>query len=66
MATIFESDIHDQLIYRRKSLEKGISLAPKDLYLSNLLKEVDTALTRLESGTFGMCETCPLQENYYY
>ena len=30
MATIFESDIHDQLIYRRKSLEKGISLASID------------------------------------
>ena len=58
MATNFESDIHAQLNHRRQSLEKGMSASPNDAYLSGLLKEVDAALARLDSGTFGVCEVC--------
>lgn len=58
MATIFEGEIRTQLTSRRQSLEKGISVSPNDAYLSELLKEVDAALSRLDSGTFGICESC--------
>jgi sigma-B regulation protein RsbU (phosphoserine phosphatase) len=58
MATLFEGEIRTQLSNRRQSLEKGISGSPNDQYLSGLLKEVDAALSRLDSGTFGICETC--------
>jgi len=58
MTTIFENDIHDQLTHRRQSLKKGMSLSPDDPCLSGLLKEVDAALARLDSGTFGICEVC--------
>lgn len=58
MATIFESDIHAQLTHRRQSLQKGISTSPNDPTLPGLLQEVDAALARLDSGTYGICEVC--------
>jgi sigma-B regulation protein RsbU (phosphoserine phosphatase) len=58
MATVFENDMRSQLTNRRLSLEKAILVSPEDQYLSGLLKEVDAALSRLDSGTFGICETC--------
>jgi sigma-B regulation protein RsbU (phosphoserine phosphatase) len=58
MATLFEGEIRTQLTQRRQSLEKGISFSPDNRYLSDLLKEVDAALSRLNSGTFGICEIC--------
>ena len=58
MATQFESAMQTQLINRRQSLEKAALGSPNDAYLSDLLEEVDAALSRLESGTFGICEVC--------
>ncbi len=58
MATQFESEIRSQLANRRQSLEQAQSISPGDSYLSALLQEVDAALSRLNSGTFGICEAC--------
>ena len=58
MATQFADDIKSQLISRRRSLERAAAISSDDAYLSSLLLDVDSALLRLDSGTFGLCETC--------
>lgn len=47
-----------QLVDRRQKLEavRGAGIAGRDV--ERLLAEVDAALTRLDKGTFGLCETC--------
>jgi phosphoserine phosphatase RsbU/P len=57
MSAIFESGTRLKLIDRRRNLEHAISRTP-NAYLTGLLQEVDAALSRLDSGTFGICETC--------
>jgi phosphoserine phosphatase RsbU/P len=58
MATQFANEMRSQLSSRRRSLERAVSISPGDSYLSGLLEEVDGALSRLDSGTFGICEVC--------
>jgi len=58
MATNLASDIRSQLTSRHRSLKQAMSNAPDDTYLSDLLQEVDAALSRLDDGTFGICEVC--------
>lgn len=58
MATKLVSEIRSQLTSRQQSLKKAISISPDDTYLSDLLREVDAAVSRLDSGTFGICEVC--------
>ncbi len=58
MAAKLESAIRSQLTSRQQNLKQAISVAPADTYLSDLLQEVDAALSRLDSGTFGICEVC--------
>jgi phosphoserine phosphatase RsbU/P len=54
---ITEALIREQLLIRRDRLESAIALkqAPD---LAHLLDEVDAALERLDSGTYGICEIC--------
>lgn len=47
--------LRDQLIDRRQKLEAA---APRTEDLARLLGEVDAALRRMDTGTFGLCETC--------
>jgi sigma-B regulation protein RsbU (phosphoserine phosphatase) len=58
MATVFEGEMRSQLTNRRQSLQQAVSISPDNPYLSGLLQEVDAALSRLDSGTFGLCEAC--------
>jgi len=58
MATKMVGEIRSQLTSRHQSLEQAISIAPDDTYLSDLLQEVDAAISRLDAGTFGACEVC--------
>lgn len=58
MATHFESMLRTQLATRREKLEVAITSSPDTSYLAGLLHEVDSALSRMETGTFGLCETC--------
>src|SRR4051812_4905978 len=58
MVTAIEPLLREQLLDRRQKLE----LAAQDFQdlseVSRLLHEVDSALRRMEDGTFGLCEAC--------
>jgi len=58
MATHFDDSIRAELLSRRQRLETAASSSPGQSYLSSLLREVDSALSRLDDGTFGLCDTC--------
>jgi sigma-B regulation protein RsbU (phosphoserine phosphatase) len=50
--------MREQLVNRRERVATAISVAGADPQLAALLREVDAALERFESGTFGICEVC--------
>ncbi len=56
----FDLDLvmREQLVQRRERVATAISSAGPDPQLTALLQEVDTALERFESGTYGLCEVC--------
>ncbi len=51
---IFQSE----LLQRRERLERAVERNRTDAHLAQLLEEVDSALQRIEHGTYGLCETC--------
>jgi len=53
-----DSMIHDQLLNRRQRLESARNDVGIHEDLSRLLGEVDAALSRFESGGFGVCVDC--------
>lgn len=58
MPHVIQSMIRDELINRRVKLEGAVAAASGDKALLRLLSEVDAALERLRTGSFGLCETC--------
>jgi len=50
--------MREQLVERRKRVAEAISSPRPDPQLTALLREVDAALERFESGTYGLCEVC--------
>src|SRR5215470_17875425 len=50
--------MREQLVERRERVEAAISSAGPNPQLTALLREVDAALSRFESGAYGLCETC--------
>jgi sigma-B regulation protein RsbU (phosphoserine phosphatase) len=50
--------MHDQLVKRREKVADAIKAAGPDPHLKDLLQQVDAALQRFESGTYGICEVC--------
>jgi len=58
MAQLELNFLHDELEERRRRLETALASAPHNKDLSGLLREVDSALQRFESGTYGICEEC--------
>ena len=50
--------MREQLVERRERVAAAISSAGPDRQLTALLREVDAALARFESGTYGICEVC--------
>ncbi len=59
MATQLETVFRERLATRRQNLEAAITAtSAPDVYLSNLLQEVDAALSRIDGGSFGLCEVC--------
>ena len=50
--------MREQLITRREKVARAISSAGPDPQLTALLREVDAALERFETGTYGLCEVC--------
>ena len=58
MATAEQTYLRTELELRRERLHEALHSPAADASLSELLKAVDTALSRLDQGTFGLCETC--------
>jgi sigma-B regulation protein RsbU (phosphoserine phosphatase) len=50
--------LHGELQVRRRRLQEAIPRAADTAPLEALLQEVDAALARMASGTYGLCETC--------
>src|SRR3984893_9761388 len=58
MATAEQTYLRTELEQRRERLHEALHSPAADASLSELLKAVDTALSRLDQGTFGLCEKC--------
>ncbi len=58
MATLEITFLQSQLEKRKQRLEQAIALSSRDSKLSTLLREVDSALQRIDKGTYGFCEEC--------
>jgi sigma-B regulation protein RsbU (phosphoserine phosphatase) len=58
MAILLEEFMRDQLLDRRQKLEHAVRHSDGSGRLQTLLNEVDSALNRIEDGSFGICESC--------
>ena len=58
MATVEIAFLHGQLEERKKRLEAAMAGAPHNDGLAHLLREVDSALQRMDKGTYGLCDVC--------
>jgi sigma-B regulation protein RsbU (phosphoserine phosphatase) len=58
MATAEQTYLRAELEQRRERLHAALRSPGADASLSHLLTAVDTALIRIDQGSFGICETC--------
>ncbi len=58
MAAIGDQFLRTQLEERRQRLQTALNSSAANTPLAQLLLEVDAALERMESGTYGLCEEC--------
>jgi sigma-B regulation protein RsbU (phosphoserine phosphatase) len=58
MATLETAFLNTQLEERKRRLEAAIAVAAPNAGLAGLLREVDSALERMATGSFGLCEEC--------
>ena len=58
MATLEIAFLNSQLEERKRRLEAAMALAPQKAGLAGLLREVDSALERMDKGSYGLCEEC--------
>jgi sigma-B regulation protein RsbU (phosphoserine phosphatase) len=58
MVTAIEPLLREQLLDRRQKLEVAAIGYRQDDELTRLLREVDTALQRMDEGTYGICDVC--------
>src|SRR6266404_604258 len=58
MATAEQTYLRTELIQRRERLHAALHSPAADASLSQLLTAVDAALSRIDQGTFGLCEEC--------
>ena len=65
MATLEITFLQGQLEERKRRLEQAIALTPQNGGLAALLREVDSALKRMDDGSYGICEEChePVEQN---
>ena len=57
-AMITDTFLRDQLLDRRQRLEAVLAGSREHADLTQLLDQVDSALKRMDRGTFGVCEYC--------
>lgn len=55
---VVDSFLREQLLDRRQRLESAIAETKETASLVQLLKDVDSALQRMDAGTYGICEAC--------
>ncbi len=58
MGDITDSFLREQLLDRRQRLHSTIAESEEAASLVRLLKEVDSALERMDTGSYGICEFC--------
>ena len=58
MVTAIEPLLREQLIDRRQKLETAALGFTEATELTRLLQEVDSALRRMDQGTYGICDVC--------
>jgi len=58
MAANADLILRQQLLDRRLRLEQAVSVTGESLQVRNLIHEVDAALVRMETGSYGLCEVC--------
>src|SRR5437763_16439546 len=58
MATPEITFLQNQLEERKRRLETAIAVAPENGGLPGLLREVDSALERMDKGSYGLCQEC--------
>jgi phosphoserine phosphatase RsbU/P len=58
MASVSEPYLREQLEKRREGLKSAIAAGEAPPLYLDMLREVDSALERMEHGTFGICEVC--------
>ena len=65
MATQPITTLRTQLLSRRQRLSESIGAFPDRSYLTSLIEEVDAALSRMDDGSYGLCEEChdPIEED---
>ncbi len=55
--TAYLNQVREQLVVRRQNLETALT-KHENKQISHLLHDVDEALAKLESGSFGVCQNC--------
>jgi len=58
MATAQQAYLRTELVRRHERLESALRSPRADASLSSLLRDVDAALARMDTGTYGLCNTC--------
>jgi phosphoserine phosphatase RsbU/P len=58
MATAQQAYLRTELLRRHNRLESALRSPAADVSLSSLLIEVDAALARMDTGTYGLCKSC--------
>src|ERR671926_207353 len=58
MVSTIDAFMRDQLLDRRHKLEHAVQHAAVPDRIRVLLNEVDSALARMDQGSYGICETC--------
>jgi phosphoserine phosphatase RsbU/P len=58
MVTAEQTYLRTELKQRRERLHQALHSPAADASLSRLLQDVDIALSRIDQGTFGLCESC--------
>ena len=64
MSTVRDRDLRIWLMDRRERLKTATVRLKENAQLTHLLKEVDSALERIDKGSYGLCEVChePIEE----
>jgi sigma-B regulation protein RsbU (phosphoserine phosphatase) len=53
-----DASLREKLQSRRRRLAQARPAAPAAEHLEELIQEVDSALERMDAGTYGLCDTC--------